>query len=104
MAIVKLHYKVFGTVQKVFFRAHTKKRADILDIKGYVKNAADGTVEGIGYGTREAIDEFKKWLETKGSPRCTIERCEFEEEEVEKSKYKSFSIKREVLPNGKQWA
>jgi len=36
---------VSGTVQGVFFRAKTKKHADHLGLKGYVKNLLDGTVE-----------------------------------------------------------
>ncbi len=36
---------VKGRVQGVFFRAKTKKHADNLGLKGYVKNLSDGTVE-----------------------------------------------------------
>ena len=44
-----------GTVQGVFFRAKTKKHADHLGLKGYVKNLSDGTVE-IGIVGKEAND------------------------------------------------
>ena len=44
---------VSGTVQGVFFRAKTKKHADQLGLKGYVKNLSDGTVE-IGVVGKES--------------------------------------------------
>ena len=44
---------VSGTVQGVFFRAKTKKHADQLGLKGYVKNLSDGNVE-IGVVGKES--------------------------------------------------
>ena len=38
-----------GTVQGIGFRAHVKKKAMELGIKGWVKNNQDGTVSDILY-------------------------------------------------------
>jgi len=49
-------------VQGVFFRAKTKKHADHLGLKGYVKNLSDGTVE-IGIVGKESnvlVDLLKR--------------------------------------------
>ena len=53
---------VSGTVQGVFFRAKTKRHADHLGLKGYVKNLSDGTVEiGVaGEGASKLVDLLKK--------------------------------------------
>jgi len=41
----EIHLIVKGAVQGVFFRAATKRHADNLGIKGYVRNSSNGTVE-----------------------------------------------------------
>lgn len=53
---------VTGLVQGVFFRASTRDRALQLALAGYAKNRADGSVEVVASGTREALDELDGWL------------------------------------------
>lgn len=38
----RVHVIVYGVVQGVFFRHNTKRMADKLNIKGFVRNANDG--------------------------------------------------------------
>eukprot|EP00041_Stephanoeca_diplocostata_P026461 m.714197 g.714197 ORF g.714197 m.714197 type:complete len:112 (-) comp22971_c1_seq88:713-1048(-) len=80
MLLVSFHFVVHGKVQHVSMRAYTKKQADKLGINGWVKNTADGTVEGDASGTVEACAKFKRWLQTRGSPRAVITKAEFTEE------------------------
>jgi len=42
---IEIHLIVRGAVQGVFFRAATKRHADSLGIKGYVRNVESGAVE-----------------------------------------------------------
>lgn len=46
-----------GKVQGVFFRANTRKFADFLGVKGWVRNLPDGTVEAVFSGRRQLIEE-----------------------------------------------
>lgn len=59
MERVKLRIK--GRVQGVFFRASTKQTADVLGIKGWVKNMPDGTVETLAEGESKELEKFIEW-------------------------------------------
>ena len=53
MSTVKFVFR--GTVQGVGFRAHVKKKAVELGIKGWVKNNQDGSVSAVFSGDDEMI-------------------------------------------------
>ncbi len=76
--LVRLDFKVQGKVQGVFFRKHTKKHADRLNLRGWVRNAEDGSVEGQLEG--EAVAEMKRWLAETGSPKSRIDKFAFSNE------------------------
>ena len=57
----QLHLLITGQVQGVFFRASTKKQADNLGIKGWVRNLPDGQVEVLAEGEAEAIKKLIAW-------------------------------------------
>jgi acylphosphatase len=63
---------VIGKVQGVFFRASTRERALRLGLTGHAKNLADGNVEVVASGSREAIDELDAWLHH-GPPAASVE-------------------------------
>ncbi|WP_041076571.1 acylphosphatase [Thermotoga caldifontis] len=50
--------KIFGHVQGVGFRHFTYKIAKRLSIKGYVRNAEDGTVEIHAEGDEKNLEQF----------------------------------------------
>jgi acylphosphatase len=54
----RVHVIIFGEVQGVFFRDFTKKIADSIGLKGWVKNNKNGSVEAIAEGSKEQLDEF----------------------------------------------
>tara|TARA_B100001971_G_C17788747_1_gene333406 strand:+ start:180 stop:437 length:258 start_codon:yes stop_codon:yes gene_type:complete len=47
-----------GRVQGVFFRDNTKKKANELGLKGYVKNIEDRKVEIIAEGEEDKLKEL----------------------------------------------
>jgi len=53
--IIQLHAIFKGNVQGVFFRQHIKEYADSLNVKGYVKNLKDGSVEMIAISDKQTL-------------------------------------------------
>ena len=65
------HVIISGRVQGVFFRAETQKAAIRLDLRGWVRNLPDGTVEALFEGPRERVDQILEWC-WKGSPHSKV--------------------------------
>ncbi len=53
--------QVIGKVQGVFFRASTREKAQVLEIKGWVRNEPDESVKIQAEGNKEALREFTAW-------------------------------------------
>lgn len=83
------HLIVKGTVQGVFFRAKTKKHADALGVKGYVKNLPDGSVEICIAG--QSTDALVEKLKTEPPPVQIEEITTFTKEGSES--YNDFFIR-----------
>ncbi len=62
---------VSGKVQGVFFRDYTRKRAQSLQLTGWVKNLADGGVEIVVCGSEAVVTHFIDWL-WEGSPSSKV--------------------------------
>ena len=60
--MVAARFFVQGRVQGVFYRASTRSQAQVLGLRGYVRNLSDGRVEVLVEGTPEAIAALKVWL------------------------------------------
>jgi len=56
-----LHLIIEGRVQGVAFRFFTQKQAKKLNVTGYVKNLADGSVEIIAQGEPIALQSLVDW-------------------------------------------
>ena len=52
---VRVHVFVSGRVQGVFFRQSTQRKAQSLDVKGWVRNLPDGRVEAVFEGEEPAV-------------------------------------------------
>jgi acylphosphatase len=61
-----------GRVQGVFFRAETQKAARLLNLRGYVKNLGDGSVEAVFQGEEDAVKKMITWCNT-GSPASRVD-------------------------------
>jgi acylphosphatase len=60
--LARLHAVVHGRVQGVSFRYYTQKRANELNLSGYVRNKWDGTVEVVAEGRRGDLEEILSFL------------------------------------------
>ena len=73
-----IHCKVRGKVQGVWFRASTQKEAIKRDLKGWVRNLPDGSVEVIACGEKAKVLELYAWLKL-GPPAAEVKNVTYEE-------------------------
>lgn len=66
-----LHCLIGGKVQGVFYRAAAREQATRLGVTGWVRNRADGSVELLACGEREAVRRFQDWLRV-GPPQAQV--------------------------------
>jgi acylphosphatase len=74
--------RVFGHVQGVFYRAWTLQQAQMLGLKGFVRNRRDGSVEIEAWGNPSAIDALIEKCR-RGPSQARVERIDDEEIEGE---------------------
>ena len=85
-----LKIKIYGTVQGVGFRYSTSQQAEKLNLSGWVKNEADGSVSAEVTGEDSDVDSFEKWCSS-GPSSAKVEKVESEEKPMEK--YRKFEVK-----------
>lgn len=68
-----IHYLISGRVQGVFFRYHTKNKADKLNIRGTVRNLPNGDVEVFAQGDADALTRFETFLH-QGPPSADVKK------------------------------
>ncbi len=69
---------VSGRVQGVYFRLFTQNKAKHFDIKGSVRNLADGRVEIIAEADALVMEKFIKWC-NKGPITARVDHVEVTE-------------------------
>ncbi len=90
--IVARHVHFTGVVQGVYFRAHTRREAQRLGLRGWVRNLPDGRVEAWAEGDRASVDRLLEYCRTE-IPAARVD--DMEVREVEPSgDYPSFEIVR----------
>ena len=60
--MVQYEIRIRGRVQGVGFRCYTQKQAELFNLKGWVRNSADGSVLVMVQGDKEVIDTFIDYL------------------------------------------
>ena len=79
--MIRVHLKIHGRVQGVFFRARSLEKAEELgDITGFVANEADGTVNIVAEGPENKVNDFVDWCHS-GPSTSQVEKVEVERHE-----------------------
>lgn len=89
---MRKHIFISGRVQGVGFRHFTRKNAEALNVNGWVKNLADGRVEAVFEGSKEAVDDLIKRCK-KGPAASRVENLEVNDDEHEKSTLNGFQVR-----------
>ena len=69
------HGIVHGVVQGVAFRYYTREMARSLDLKGFVRNLPNGTVELMAEGDEDSIEMMRAWLD-RGPATARVDRVD----------------------------
>lgn len=78
----RVAFVVTGRVQGVAFRANAAEQARRLGLSGFVRNRADGAVEGDAQGPRDAVQAFVVWLQ-RGPSLARVDDLDVQDLEVE---------------------
>lgn len=84
--------RIEGHVQGVGFRAWMADQAGVLGLDGWVRNAADGSVEAFASGPTETIGQLLEAVR-RGPAGSAVRRVTFAEE-AEGTTEKGFRIRR----------
>jgi len=90
---VRVHILIKGLVQGVFFRQTTQQMAEILGLKGWVRNTLDGKVEAVFEGEKDKVEKMLDWAK-KGPPSARVDGIDVKWEEY-KGEFKNFEIRRD---------
>lgn len=74
----RVHVRVSGRVQGVYYRASTRREALSLGVSGWVRNTRDGAVELEIEGPPGKIADLLAWCHV-GPPAARVERVETHE-------------------------
>ena len=90
----RVHIYVYGNVQGVFFRDFALESARKLNIKGWVRNLEDGSVEVTAEADKEVLEKFvnELWAGPKAS---NVEDMRIEWKEPTRE-FKSFEKKETI--------
>jgi acylphosphatase len=59
--VTRVRVRVRGRVQGVFFRAEARGQAEALGVAGWIRNAADGSVEAVFEGDDDKVSSLVEW-------------------------------------------
>lgn len=77
---VRVRLVVRGQVQGVWFRESCRRQADAAGVRGWARNLADGRVEVVLEGRRDAVHQVAAWCRV-GPPRADVVGVEQREEQ-----------------------
>ncbi len=75
----RVHVLINGKVQGVFFRSGLSKLANDLDVRGWVRNNPDGTLECVLEGTEAEVAEIIDWCKM-GPEGSVVDMVEVKDE------------------------
>ena len=89
---IAVHAHFSGIVQGVYFRANTKRQAERLGLRGWVRNLPDGRVEAWIEGERPVVEDLVEFCRS-GIRAARVDDVETEEAEPT-GDYHTFEIVR----------
>ena len=90
MENIRVRLIIEGRVQGVWFRDSTRREAETLRVRGWVKNRPDGAVELLAEGAAEDVKKLVAWCH-KGPSQAKVLRVN-EEEEPWRGEFEAFNI------------
>ena len=78
--MTRVHVRIRGRVQGVFFRAEARARAESLGLAGWVRNAEDGSVEAVFEGDEGRVESMLGWCR-RGPSGANVDDVEVDPEE-----------------------
>ncbi|MCK4336200.1 MAG: acylphosphatase [Candidatus Aenigmarchaeota archaeon] len=87
----RVHLLISGEVQGVFFRANTRRAANELGVKGWVRNLPNGMVEVVAEGRKPTLDRLIEYCR-KGPDGAGVENIEIKWEEF-KNEFRGFDVR-----------
>jgi acylphosphatase len=88
--LVRVHLRIEGKVQGVYFRNNMKLIAAENNVKGWVRNLREGSVEAVLEGKKSDLQEVVKWSH-KGPTNAVVINVTVKEE-LYKGDFSSFEI------------
>ncbi len=82
---------ISGKVQGVFFREFIKKAAEERSVVGWIRNRADGKVEGVLVGRKKALEQLIERC-AGGPKKATVTKIELKEVDAQEH-YQGFEIR-----------
>jgi acylphosphatase len=88
----RVHLKINGRVQGVYFRASTVEQARRLGLTGWVMNCPDSSVEVVAEGAKEQLEKLVAWC--RGGPQGAQVKEVRVQWETSNEEFHGFYIKR----------
>ena len=82
MAKRRVRLRIRGRVQGVFYRDSTQREAQRLELRGWVCNRSDGSVEAVAQGPPERVAALIDWCH-EGPPLARVVGVSVIEESVD---------------------
>jgi acylphosphatase len=91
-AETRVHIKIHGRVQGVYYRASTLQEAQKLGLTGWVMNCPDGAVKAVAEGAKHKLEELIAWCR-QGPDGARVTQVDVRWETAQNN-FHGFSIKR----------
>jgi acylphosphatase len=88
--LVRVHLRIVGKVQGVYFRNNMKLIAAENNVKGWVRNLREGSVEAILEGKKSDVHKVIKWSHS-GPTNAVVAKVTLKEE-LYNGDFSSFEI------------
>jgi len=70
---IRVRLIIEGRVQGVWFRESTRREAERLGVRGWVRNRREGAVEVVAEGPEESVRKLVEWCH-QGPPSARVSR------------------------------